>query len=70
MLKIVGRKTGDELAMTQTEAYFFLGQHYLMVGDRASARDAFERVRALGVVPFIEYIASGFELKDLDSAGH
>jgi hypothetical protein len=41
-----------------------------MVGDRASARDAFERVRALGVVPFIEYIASGFELKDLDSAGH
>jgi lipoprotein NlpI/transglutaminase-like putative cysteine protease len=65
MLKIVNRKGGDELAMTQTEAYFYLGQHYRMLGDRAGAREAFERVRSLGVVPYIEYIAAGFELKDL-----
>ena len=68
MLKIVNRKTGDELALTQTEAYFYLGQHYLMLGDRPGAHQAFEKVRSLGVVPYIEYISSGFELKDLDSA--
>jgi lipoprotein NlpI len=66
MLAIVGRKTGDELAMTQTEAYFALGQRYLMLGERAKAREAFEKVRALGVVPYVEYIAAAFELKDLE----
>ena len=70
MLKIVNSKTGDELAMTQTEAYFYLGQHDLMVGDRTAAHEAFEKVRSLGVIQYIEYISSAFELKDLDGAAH
>jgi lipoprotein NlpI len=65
MLRLVNRKTGDELAMTQTEAYFYLGQHYLAKGDRKSAREAFEKVRSLGVLPYIEYSAARFELQDL-----
>jgi lipoprotein NlpI/transglutaminase-like putative cysteine protease len=70
MLKIVNQKTGDELAMTQTEAYFYLGQRYVALGDRANARQAFERVRSLGVLMYIEYTAAGFELKDLGEAAH
>jgi lipoprotein NlpI len=70
MLKIVNRKTGDELKMTQTEAYFYLGQRYMTQGDRTNAREAFEKVRALGVLPYIEYTAAAFELKDLDSTPH
>jgi len=70
MLKVVNRKTGDELAMTQTEAYFYLGQRYLMVGDRTSARDAFDKVRSLGVLPYIEYTSAAFELKELNGTGH
>jgi len=65
MLKIVNAKKGDELAMTQTEAYFYLGQHYIALGDRSSAREAFEKVRSLGMLPYIEYISAAFELKDL-----
>jgi len=70
MLKIVSRKTGDELAMTQTEAYFYLGQHYVSLGDRSKAREAFEKVRSLGVVAYVEYTAAAFELKDLAAASH
>jgi lipoprotein NlpI len=70
MLKIVNRKTGDELTMTQTEAYFYLGQRYMMLGDRNNAREAFEKVRSLGVLPYVEYTAAAFELKDLDGAAH
>jgi len=68
MLKIVNARKGDELAVTQTEAYFYLGQHYMAQGDRSSAREAFEKVRSLGMIPYIEYISAAFELRDLGGA--
>lgn len=68
MLAQVNRKSGDELAMTQTEAYYYLGQRALAEGDLKSAREDFEKVRDLGVLPYIEYSASRFELQDLE--GH
>jgi len=68
LLKIVDQKKGDELAMTQTEAFFYLGQRYRMLGDAAKARDAFEKVRSLGLVPYLEYSSAAFELKEMEPA--
>jgi lipoprotein NlpI len=68
LLKVVNAQKGDELTTTQTEAYFYLGQHYMTQGNRSSAREAFEKVRSLGLIPYIEYISAAFELKDLGGA--
>jgi lipoprotein NlpI len=70
LLKIIGRKTGDEGQMTSSEGYFYLGQHYLAQGDRAKARELFQKTRQMNVVIYMEHKAAGFELQRLqETAG-
>jgi lipoprotein NlpI len=69
MLKIIERKTGDERRMAASEGYFYLGQYYLGRGDKAKAREYFEKTRKLDIVIYTEHTAAGFELRQLDAAG-
>jgi lipoprotein NlpI/transglutaminase-like putative cysteine protease len=67
MLQIMGKKSGDDLKMAQSEGFFFLGQHYLAKGETSDARAYFEKARAQNVIIYLEHIAAGFELKRLAS---
>jgi lipoprotein NlpI/transglutaminase-like putative cysteine protease len=69
MLKLLDAKSGDERRMALAEGYFYLGQHYLTLGDKAKAREYFEKTRQLDVITYTEHVAAGFELQRLDE-GH
>jgi lipoprotein NlpI/transglutaminase-like putative cysteine protease len=60
-------KTGDEKHMALAEGYFYLGQYYLGLGDKAKAREFFEKTRELGVMVYVEHVAAGFELQRLEA---
>ncbi|MBU6436667.1 MAG: DUF3857 domain-containing protein, partial [Betaproteobacteria bacterium] len=62
MLHSIDKRTGDDLEMTQVEAYFYAGQYYRAKGDESKAREYFEKSRSKGVVIYIEHQAAGFEL--------
>jgi lipoprotein NlpI len=62
MLKSLEKKQGDEQQMALAEAYFYLGQYYLMAGDRTKAQESFEKTRSLGVINYQENTAAEFEL--------
>jgi lipoprotein NlpI/transglutaminase-like putative cysteine protease len=68
MLAALDSKTGDARQMALAEAYFYVGQHYLTLGDVAKARAFFEKTRQTGVIIYYEYTAAGFELKRLQEA--
>ena len=51
--------------MALAEAYFYLGQHYLVAGDRTKAQESFEKTRSLGVINYLEHTSAGFELERL-----
>ena len=71
MLKLLETKSGDEAREALAEAYFYLGERYLALGDKLKAREWFEKTRALNVIIYTEHVAAGFELKKLaDGAGH
>lgn len=59
----VHQKQGDELDLTAAEAYFYLGQHYLVRGKTLQAAEAFEKVRQKGITMYIEHVAAGIELE-------
>ena len=65
MLRVLERKTGDELKLGLSEAYFYLGQHYLGLGDKTKARHYFEETRRLNVLIYTEHTAAAFELQRL-----
>lgn len=65
MLKSLEKKQGDERTLALAEAYFYLGQYYLVAGDRKSAQQYFEKTRSLGIIGFIEHIGAEFELERL-----
>jgi lipoprotein NlpI/transglutaminase-like putative cysteine protease len=65
MLKLMDSKSGDERRMTQAEGYFYLGQHYLNIGDKDKAREYFEKTRDLQVIIYTEHTAARFELERL-----
>jgi lipoprotein NlpI len=65
MLKLIDGKNGDDRHMALAEGYFYLGQHYLMLGDKAKAREYFEKTRQLDVIIYTEHIAAAFELQHL-----
>jgi lipoprotein NlpI len=65
MLKSLEKKQGDERQMALAEAYFYLGQYYLVAGDRAKAQESFEKTRSLGVINFLEHSSAEFELERL-----
>jgi lipoprotein NlpI len=47
------------------EALFYIGEYYLIKGDRAAAARALRGSIAMGVTDFIEYVRAGVELKRL-----
>jgi lipoprotein NlpI len=65
MLKLLERKGGDERRVHSLEGYFNLGQYYIGRGDKAKAREFFEKTRQLNIVNRIEHKAAGFELHNL-----
>ena len=65
MLKSLEKKQGDERQMALAEAYFYLGQYYLLAGDRAKAQESFEKTRSLGVINYLEHTSAEFELERL-----
>jgi lipoprotein NlpI len=69
MLKSLEKKEGDERQMALAEAYFYLGQHYLITGDAKKARAFFEKTRDLGVISYIEHTSAEFELERLKKEG-
>jgi lipoprotein NlpI len=65
MLKLLDLKSGDDRKMASSEGYFYLGQYYLARGDKAKAREYFEKTRRLNVIIYLEHTAAGFELQHL-----
>ncbi|MGZ5717850.1 MAG: DUF3857 domain-containing protein [Burkholderiales bacterium] len=65
MLNLLERKSGDDLEMARAEGYFYLGQHFLLQGDKSKAREYFEKTRELGVLMYTEHAAARFELERL-----
>jgi lipoprotein NlpI/transglutaminase-like putative cysteine protease len=65
VLKLLGAKRGDDREMALAEGYFIIGQHYLARGDKAKAREYFERTRRQNIFVYLEHMAAGFELKEL-----
>ena len=68
VLAEVQRKQGDERELDLAEAWFYIGQHHLVHGRRAQAREAFEKVIDKGVTMYTEHHAAGLELQRLASA--
>jgi lipoprotein NlpI len=64
-LKTLDTKKGDDLQMALSEAYFYIGERYMAVGDKQAAQGYFEKARDLGVIIYTEHIAAGFELNRL-----
>ncbi len=67
MLDLVNRKQGDEREMALAEAWFYLGQHYLLHNQPSEARRAFANARGKEITMYIEHVAAGFELKRLET---
>ena len=65
LLRTMDEKKGDDRQMAQTEGYFYLGQHYLTVGDKKTAATYFQKARNLDIFIYIEHSAAGFELQQL-----
>jgi lipoprotein NlpI len=65
LLALLGAKKGDEREMALAEGYFYLGQHYLARGDKAKAREYFERTRRQNIFMYLEHAAARFELDAL-----
>jgi lipoprotein NlpI/transglutaminase-like putative cysteine protease len=61
----VNEKKGDDLELTLTEAWFFVGQAHLAKGQLGEARAAFNKVREKQITMYVEHIAAGFELATL-----
>jgi lipoprotein NlpI/transglutaminase-like putative cysteine protease len=66
MLQLLDGKSGDDRDMALAEGYFYVGEHYLARGDKARAREFFEKAWQLDVILYLEHVAAGAELQRLD----
>lgn len=64
-LKTLDNKQGDDKTMALAEGYFYAGQYYYALGDKAKATDYFKKTRELGVIIYAEHLGAGHELKQL-----
>ncbi|MBI4987034.1 MAG: DUF3857 domain-containing protein [Rhodocyclales bacterium] len=68
LVEEINKKQGDERELVSAEAYFYLGQYYLVHDKTAEAVQAFKQVREKGISMYIEHVAAGFELDRLGQA--
>jgi lipoprotein NlpI len=68
ILKTLDTKTGDERDLALAEGYFYAGEYYLAHGDKEKAREFFTKTRALNVLPYVEHMCAGFELRFMNAA--
>ncbi|MCE1245048.1 MAG: tetratricopeptide repeat protein, partial [Firmicutes bacterium] len=64
-LKIALESDKEEIMERKCEAYFYIGEYYLLKNNKAKAKEFFEKCMATGVSYFNEYIFSKAELKKL-----
>jgi lipoprotein NlpI len=65
VLAFLERKRGDEKDMALVEAYFYIGQHFMIKGDKEKAIEHFRKAREKQVTIYIEHVAAGHELNAL-----
>jgi len=51
----------------ESEAFFYIGQYHLLVGDRKRAERFFRRSLLAGITTFVEHAGAETELKKLES---
>ena len=68
LLSVLAAKNGDDRQMALSEAYFYLGEHDMVAGDKTSAQANFEKARSQGVFIYTEHVAAGLELTRLKTA--
>ena len=57
-----------ELREREAEAYFYIGQYFLVNGDKKAATDYFRKVVGTGITRFYEFTGAEVELKRLAGA--
>lgn len=65
VLAEVNKLQGDERLMALCEAYFYIGQYYLVNKDIAKAKEYFEKTKQTKITLYTEYSAAEYELKKL-----
>jgi transglutaminase-like putative cysteine protease/lipoprotein NlpI len=65
VLAVLNATKGEERDMNLSEAHFIIGQHWLVRGNAAEARKAFEACRSKGIIMYIEHMAAAYELTRL-----
>ena len=60
------KKTGDDRQMALAEGWFYLGQFQKIRGESELAASSFRKARELDVTVYIEHVAAGFELQQLE----
>jgi len=67
VIEQVMRKEGDDRELALAEAWFYVGEYWLLQAQPEKAKDAFEKARARGITHYIEHIAAGLELRRLNA---
>jgi lipoprotein NlpI len=70
VLAWVEARPASQKEVLLSEAHFYIGQQYLVLGRNQEARQHFEKVRNLGMTLFIEHQAAGFELSRMGVGSH
>jgi lipoprotein NlpI len=65
-LEVVNKLQGDNHDIALCEAYFYIGDYYLLQQDKDKAAEYFKKSRATGVSYLEEYVAAERELARMD----
>ena len=68
VMSTLEKKFGDDRLMALAEAWFYIGQHHKIRGEKELAASSFRKAREMGVTVYIEHVAAGFELQKMESA--